>query len=82
MFLMLAASKKSISIDASLDEESEIEEGLEDLASAEAIGRQGRNSPYWPKIRERLLQFSSTDNVDEAIREWVDEGNPFVASGT
>lgn len=82
MFLMLAASKKSIPIDASLDEESEIEEGLEDLASAEAIGRQGRNSPYWPKIRERLLQFSSTDNVDEAIREWVDEGNPFVASGS
>lgn len=86
MFLMLAASKtagkKSIPIDASLDEENEIEEGLEDLASAEAMGRQGRASPYWPKIRERLLQFSSTDNVDEAIREWVDEGNPYVSHGT
>lgn len=82
MFLMLAAGKKSIPFDASLDEESEIEEGIDDLDSAEAIGRQGRNSPYWPKIRERLIQFSSTDNVEEAIREWVDEGSPFAARGT
>lgn len=80
MFLMLAAGKKSIPIDANLDEESEVDEGLADLEAAEAIGRQGRKSPYWPKIRERLLQFSSTDDVDEAVREWVDSGNPFTAS--
>lgn len=80
MFLMLAASKKLVPIDASLDEESEIEEGLQDLESAEAVGRQGRSSPYWPKIRERLIQFSSSDNVEEAIREWAEEGNPYVSN--
>lgn len=82
MFMMLAAGKKSIVFDASLDEESEIQEGIEDLDSAKAIGSQGRNSPYWPKIRERLIQFSSTDNVEEAIREWIDEGAPFVSRGS
>jgi len=86
MFLMLAASKtagkRKVPIDASLDEVVEIDEGLRDLESAAALARQGRASPYWPKIRERLLQYSSSDNVDEAIREWADEGNPFVSHGT
>lgn len=82
MFLMLAAGKKSIVFDASLDEESEIQEGLEDLDSAKAIGAQGRNSPYWPKIRERLIQFSSTDKIEEATREWTDDGGAYVGRGS
>lgn len=80
MFLLLAAKK--IELDASMDEEAEIEEGLEDLEASEKVGRQGRQSPYWAKIRERLIQFSSTDNVDEAVREWVEDGSPFISHGS
>lgn len=79
MFLMLAA--KQIELDASLDEIPEIDEGIADLEEAEAIGKQGRRSPYWGKVRERLIQHSSTDNVDEAIREWADDGSAFTGQG-
>jgi NTP pyrophosphatase (non-canonical NTP hydrolase) len=83
MFLNFAASKKKPVDDLTgIGDISEIDDALIDLEQGEAIGRKGRNSEYWPKIRERLLAASSSDNIDEAIREWESNGLPFISSGT
>ena len=83
MFLNFAASKKKPVDDLTgIGDISEIDDALRDLEQGEAIGRKGRSSEYWPKIRERLLAASSSDNIDEAIREWESNGLPFISSGT
>lgn len=83
MFLNFAASKKKPIDDLTgIGDISEIDDALIDLEQGEAIGRKGRSSEYWPKIRERLLEASSSDNIDEAIREWESNGLPFISSGT
>ena len=83
MFLNFAASKKRPVDDLEgIGNISDIDEAIQDLEQGEAIGRKGRNSEYWPKIRERLLEASSSDNIDEAIREWESNGLPFISHGT
>lgn len=83
MFLNFAASKKKPVDDLmGIGDIDDIDDALKDLEQGEAIGRKGRSSEYWPKIRERLLAASSSDNIDEAIREWESNGLPFISSGT
>ena len=52
-------------LDPALDEESEIEEAEQELDNS------GRNAGYWPKIKEKLLSLSSSQDAEEAVREWV-----------
>jgi len=90
MFLLLAACGKrfghltaslsdDIKISPSMDEVSEIEEGLEDIEEALKREKNPRSGPYWPKIRETLLQNSSSQDIDEAIKEWDRDGLPYIS---
>lgn len=83
MFWIYAVSKRrKAPIDVSdLDDQSEVLDALKDLDSGLAIGRKGRSSQYWPKIRERLLKFSSTEDVEDAMMEWTDDGLPYKCEG-
>lgn len=47
----------------------EIEEALADLDDDPNMGTFG-SGPYWPKIRDRLLRSSSSQDPKEAIKEW------------
>lgn len=77
MFLINAISKRKRDIDVSdLDTSSEILEAIEELDSGK-----GRDSRYWPKIRECLLSHSSSQNIEEARLEWEDDGLPYELEG-
>ena len=77
MFLINAISKRKHDIDVSdLDTSSEILEAIEELDSGK-----GRDSRYWPKIRECLLSHSSSQNIEEARLEWEDDGLPYELEG-
>lgn len=83
MFWIYAVSKRRkapIDVD-DLDDQSEVIEAIKDLDSGLAIGKRGRSSQYWPKIRERLLKYSSTEDVEEAMLEWEDDGLPYKSEG-
>ena len=83
MFWIYAVSKRrKAPIDVNdLDDQSEVLDAIKDLDSGLAIGRKGRSSQYWPKIRERLLKYSSTEDVEEAMMEWEDDGLPYKCEG-
>lgn len=83
MFWIYAVSKRRKSdIDVSdLDDQSEVLEAIEDLDSGKALGSKGRSSQYWPKIRERLLEKSSSQDIEEARLEWEDDGLPYKCEG-
>jgi hypothetical protein len=74
--LLVLATKRGVPVseDTSLEE---IEEGLQELDESQAIGRLGRSGRYWIVIKETLIDKSSTEDVDEAVREWVSDGDPF-----
>lgn len=79
MFWHYAVSKRRkppVDVTA-LDTESEVIEAIHDLDSA----KRGVRDSYWPKIRERLLQLSSSDDIEEAKREWEDDGLPYYCEG-
>jgi hypothetical protein len=83
MFLNYAATRKRPEDDlADTMDASDISEALKDLDEGIAIGKRGRNSGYWPRIRERLIENSSTEDVDEAVREWESDGLPFISRGS
>ena len=84
MFLIYAAAKgkkPTVNVDA-LDTIEELEGALKDIEAGEVIGRAGRNSSYWPKIRERLLKNSSSPDLEEAKDEWQADGLPYISDGT
>lgn len=83
MFWIYAVSKrrKSLVDIGDLDDQSEVLEAIEDLDSGQALGSKGRNSQYWPKIRERLLKLSSSEDIEEARLEWEDDGLPYKCEG-
>jgi hypothetical protein len=64
MFLHYAA--EGIDLDPTMDD-TELTEALEDLDNVPTTGRSG---PYWKIIRATLLEHSSSDDIDEAIKEW------------
>jgi hypothetical protein len=68
MFYIHAATD-DLGLSASPDDLPEIESALEDLNDDPNMGSFG-SGPYWPKIRERLLGASSSQDVKEAIKEW------------
>jgi hypothetical protein len=72
--------KSPVDVD-DLDDQSEVIDAIKDLDTGLATGRQGRSSQYWPKIRERLLKYSSTEDVEEARMEWEDDGLPYKCEG-
>jgi hypothetical protein len=83
MFLNYAASKKKPKGDlSSLVRPADLEGAIKDLEDGEALGKRGRSSSYWPKIREVLLDKSSSSDIDEAIKEWESDGLPYIAEGT
>jgi len=77
VFWIYAISKRRKSIDVSgLDSSSEVLEAIEELNSSK-----GRDSRYWPKIRECLLSHSSSQDIEEARLEWEDDGLPYELEG-
>ena len=50
-----------------LMDESEIDSAIEEL---EHVPQTGRRGPYWNVIRTTLLRCSTSNDVDEAIKEW------------
>lgn len=52
-------------MDPSLDEESEIDDAEEELDGIRT------NKGYWPRIKEKLLSLSSSQDAAEAVKEWV-----------
>ena len=73
-----------IKLDANLDELPEIEDGLKELEQAAQVGS-ARSGPYWSKIRAKILSTSSTQDVEEALKEWSRNGAAWVdptVSGT
>jgi hypothetical protein len=83
VFWIYAVSKrrKSLVDIGDLDGQSEVLEAIEDLDSGQALGSRGRSSQYWPKIRERLLKLSSSEDIEEARLEWEDDGLPYKCEG-
>jgi len=90
MFLLLAASGKrarvltaslgdDILISPAMDEADELEEGLADIDEAIRREKNPRSGPYWPKIRAKLLEESSSQDIDEAIKEWGRDGLPYIS---
>lgn len=72
MFLMLAANDLiGFALNASNDEEIDIEQALDDLAEGEALSK---NPNYWDRIRETLLNLSASKTVEHAIGEWKRDG--------
>lgn len=69
MFLMLAGN--GFLLNASIDEETDIEQALDDLDEGESLSK---NPNYWERIRETLLNLSASKNVDQAILEWKRQG--------
>jgi hypothetical protein len=78
VFWINAVSKrKKTDIDVSdLDTSSEVQDAIAELDSGK-----GRDSRYWPKIRECLLSHSSSQNIEEARLEWEDDGTPYELEG-
>lgn len=67
-------------LDANMDELPEIEEGLKELEQSAQIGS-SRSGPYWTKIRAKILSCSSTQDVEEALKEWSRNGSAWVSRG-
>lgn len=89
MFLLYAINQNSfrhsfryasdeVKLDANMDELPEIEEGLKELEQAAQIGG-GRSGPYWSKIRAKILSCSSTQEVEEALKEWSRNGSAWIS---
>ena len=77
MFLTLLASSP-VPFGPSMDELPELEGGLQEIEESKAIGRQ---SGYWAKIRGRLVKSSTSQDPEEAKKEWARDGNPWAAQG-
>jgi hypothetical protein len=75
--LLVLATKKGVPVGSSNIEE--LEEGLREISEAQAIGRRGDD--YWEIIRETLIRNSSTEVVEDAVREWVSDGDPYEDRG-
>ena len=63
MFLHFAANAPDI--DPTMDE-GEIEEALGELDAPSP----GRTGAYWSRIRATLLEHSSSDDIEQAVKEW------------
>ena len=70
MFLLTAASNDADSgLSAKPEDIEEIDAALNDLNDDPNMGSFG-SGPYWPKIRERLLSVSNSQDAKEAVKEW------------
>jgi hypothetical protein len=73
VFWINAISKRKRDLDVSdLDSTSDVIEAIKELDSSK-----GKDSRYWPKIRECLLAHSSSQDVEEARLEWEEDGLPY-----
>ena len=45
------------------------------------MGARGEAAPTGPRIRERLLKNSSSQDIEDAIKEWEDNGLPYKCEG-